>query len=71
MSIKDTIKDEAGLETVIDYKIAAITTTAKKEVGKLEDDYAKFRRYQRIGFLLIDASFCFQTRLSLFSRSFL
>jgi hypothetical protein len=57
MSIKDTIKDETGLETVIDYKIAAITTATKKEVGKLEEDYAKFRRYQRIGFLLIAAAF--------------
>jgi hypothetical protein len=57
MSIKDTIKDEAGLETAIDYKIAAITTATKREVGRLEDDYAKFRRYQRIGFLLIAAAF--------------
>lgn len=57
MSIKDTIKDEAGLETVIDYKIAAITTATKREVGRLEQDYAKFRRYQRVGFLLIAAAF--------------
>lgn len=57
MSIKDTIKDEAGLETAIDYKIAAITAATKREVGKLENDYAKFRRYQRIGFLLIAAAF--------------
>lgn len=57
MSIKDTIKDEAGLETVIDYKIAAITASTKREVGKLEQDYAKFRRYQRVGFLLIAAAF--------------
>lgn len=57
MSIKETIKDEAALETVVDYKIAAITTATKREVGKLEDDYAKFRRYQRIGFLLIAAAF--------------
>ncbi|MEK7462434.1 MAG: DUF3137 domain-containing protein [Patescibacteria group bacterium] len=57
MSIKDTIKDEAGLETVLDYKIGAITAATKREVGKLEQDYAKFRRYQRIGFLLIAAAF--------------
>ncbi len=57
MSIKETIKDEAALETVIEYKIAAITAATKREVGKLEQDYAKFRRYQRIGFLLIAAAF--------------
>lgn len=57
MSIKDTIKDEAALETIIDYKIAAITTSTKREVGRLEQDYAKFRRYQRVGFLLIAAAF--------------
>ncbi len=57
MSIKETIKDEAELETVIDYKIAALTAAAKREVGKLEQDYAKFRRYQRVGFLLIAAAF--------------
>ena len=57
MSIKETIKDEAALQTVIDYKIAAITAATKKEVGKLEQDYAKFRRYQRVGFLLIAAAF--------------
>jgi Protein of unknown function (DUF3137) len=57
MSIKDSIKDHAALETVIDYKIAAITATTKKEVGKLEQDYARFRRYQRIGFLLVAAAF--------------
>lgn len=57
MSIKDSIKDEAGLETVVEYKIAAITAATRREVGKLEEDYAKFRRYQRIGFLLIAAAF--------------
>ncbi len=57
MSIKETIKDELALRTVIDYKIAAITAATKREVGKLEQDYAKFHRYQRMGFLLIAAAF--------------
>jgi hypothetical protein len=57
MDIKSRIPNEAALEAVIAEQISAITEQTRAEVGALEKQYVKFRHYQRIGFLIIAASF--------------
>lgn len=57
MGIKEHIKDEAALEAVVAGQITAITDQTREEVGALEKQYVQFRHYQRVGFLIIAASF--------------
>ena len=57
MSVKKNIPNEAALEAVIAGQIAVITEQTKTEVGALEKQYVQFRHYQRVGFLIIAASF--------------
>lgn len=57
MNIKKDIPDEAALASLVSGRISSITKATKVSVGKLEDEYMKFRRYQRAGFLIIAAAF--------------
>jgi VIT1/CCC1 family predicted Fe2+/Mn2+ transporter len=57
MSVKKNIPNEAALEAVVAGQIAGITAQTKEEVGALEKQYIQFRHYQRVGFLIIAASF--------------
>lgn len=57
MDIKSRIPNEAALKVVVTEQISTITEQTRAEVGALEKQYVKFRHYQRIGFLIIAASF--------------
>lgn len=57
MGLKKNIPNEAALEVVVAGQIATITEQTKAEVGALEKQYVQFRHYQRVGFLIIAASF--------------
>ncbi len=57
MEVKKHIKDEAALEAVVAEQIVTITSQTREEVGALEKQYVQFRHYQRVGFLIIAASF--------------
>jgi membrane protein implicated in regulation of membrane protease activity len=57
MEVKQYIKDESALEAVVASQIVEITKQTHEEVGALEKQYVQFRHYQRVGFLIIAASF--------------
>lgn len=57
MEVKKHIPHEAELEAVVAGQIAVITEQTRQEVGALEKQYVQFRHYQRVGFLIIAASF--------------
>ena len=57
MELKEKIPHKAALLELISENISEITKVAKTEVGHLESEYTKFRRYHRVSVLLISLAF--------------
>jgi hypothetical protein len=57
MELKEKIPHKAALLELISTHISSITTAVQEEVGHLEDEYTKFRRYHRVSVLLISMAF--------------
>jgi hypothetical protein len=57
MAVKTKVQDEAALELLVKKRSGTLTLETKKAVGDLEHKYVVFRRYQRMGFLLLTAAF--------------
>jgi Protein of unknown function (DUF3137) len=57
MELKEKIPHKAALLELIAEHIASITIAVQGEVGHLEGEYTKFRRYHRVSVLLISLAF--------------
>ena len=57
MELKETIPNKLALNELFSAHIADITNEVQTEVGHLEVEYIKFRRYHRISVLLISFAF--------------
>lgn len=57
MKLKERIPNESTLVEIVERDIVAVTGEVRSEVGSLEVDYIKYRRHQRIGFIIIIAAF--------------
>jgi Protein of unknown function (DUF3137) len=57
MELKEKIPHKAALLELVSEHISAITTAVQGEVGHLEAEYTRFRRYHRVSVLLISLAF--------------